>query len=55
MVSRMERHRSLFVMARLDRTIGVLKIALTGVIVPMVPSSPTMAGMEGPSSLSVLF
>jgi len=55
MVSRMERHRSLFVMARLDRTIGVLKIALTGVIVPMVRSSRTMTGMEGPSSLSVLF
>jgi hypothetical protein len=42
-------------MARLDRTIGVLKIALTGVIVPMVRSSRTMTVMEGASLLSVLF
>jgi hypothetical protein len=42
----MERHRSLFVMVRLDRTIGVPKIALTGVFVRMVRSSRTMT-MEG--------
>ena len=53
--SRIERHRSFIIMARLDRTIGVLKIALTGVIVPMVRSSRTMTVMEGASLLSVLF
>jgi hypothetical protein len=44
--SRLERHRSVFVMVRLDRTIGVPKIALTGVFVLMVRSSRTMT-MEG--------
>jgi hypothetical protein len=43
----MERYRSFIVMVRLDRTIGVPKIALTGVIVPMVRSSWTMTGDGG--------
>jgi hypothetical protein len=42
-------------MVRPDRSIGVPKIALTGVIVPMVRSSRTMTGMEGARLLSVLF
>jgi hypothetical protein len=42
-------------MVRLDRTIGVPKIVLTGVLVLMVRSSRTMTGMEGASLLSVLF
>ena len=53
--SRIERHRSFIVMVRPDRSIGVPKIALTGVIVPMVRSSRTMTGMEGARLLSVLF
>ena len=39
---RVERHRSLFVMVGLDPTIGVLKIALTRVFVPMVRPGRTM-------------
>ena len=46
-VSRIERHRSFIVMVRLDRSIGVPKIALTGVIAPMVRSSRAMTGDGG--------
>jgi hypothetical protein len=45
-------------MVRIDRTIGVPKIALTGVFVRMVRSSRTMTmegGREGTTPLAVLF